>query len=134
MTCFQGKGDQPASFNLKRTGVIKAIRVKHISGMIGCGGVADNYWGCSHELNKLRLIITSVNRYLLYPKESTGDSDQPANQKYNVYSKELILNFNRKFYRGTKGEILNIWFDEDFRNEFEEDNVGSVCVKIDVLY
>ena len=120
---------------LQKKGKIASFKLQRVSGFLICYGLTNvkSYWG--FDKNRITTLIINEEKEVIVPKGLTRSN------LYLFYtpgadhlSDELILNVSDRPYDGDKGEILSIWYGEDFWNLNEYDNSGEICVNVYAKY
>ncbi|XP_068734816.1 uncharacterized protein [Montipora capricornis] len=161
--CFEPKDNQYGTFNMTKTGNVKAMKLVHRSGSIKCHRRnRDSYWGCAntdtyyesrsgvlytYESNEVMTVITDANKNALLPawedfKKFNNNTEHPCDQKKHFYvleginqgSSELVLNIHSNPIRLLKNQELQIWYGQDWKDCSEGENSGATCVDIFAWY
>ncbi|XP_031560831.1 uncharacterized protein LOC116296864 [Actinia tenebrosa] len=131
--CFSAKGNQYGTFNVPKTGEIKAFKLVYLSGRVAAYGAGNN-WGTGGT--RLDTIITNTVNQVLSPPQSI------LHATYYKYSlpgvsasdPELILPEMNPPLAVTAGQTFRVWFGEDLKGASESDNSGTTCADVYVNY
>jgi len=124
--------DSPAQFTLGKYGLVKAVKLLHVHGMVSCfGSKLSTYWGCKPNIESLGVVLTNSDREIIYPPYQQVWFNLP---NYGAFSKEVVFDLSAEQYYGKKGESLFIWYAEDINDESEDGNEGETCLHVDILY
>ncbi|XP_031573806.1 uncharacterized protein LOC116307672 [Actinia tenebrosa] len=141
VVCFKTRGDHFGSFhNYVRSGLVAAIKLKHVSGNIACtfGSSHNSYWGCANigsifKVNAFNAVVTDELNQIIFPKKQYIGGPR---YWYRVpfadtaSSKEITFtDFAQPFYF-PKYKQMRIWYGEDLIGSSESDNHGRVCVNV----
>ena len=128
--CYKAKGKNYGVIRFKKEGLLKGIKLEHISGYLTCGvGVPDarSLWGCH---TAVRTLITDANNRVVFP----ANIDNPLHSNVPVYDAKTsqILVFTNFAYPSffVKGQELRIWYSEDLYDYTTHDNGGKHCIKV----
>ena len=135
--CYEGKNDVYGAFTFQRDGIVSAIKLQHISGLITCNKDNPNFgsgiWTCNHDNTKLSTVITDINKTVIFPPNVTmaetvqkvifGDKDA-----YRMTPTELY--FTKPTLHVSAGDSLQIWNTNDYGDTHDADNAGRHCVKV----
>ena len=95
--CFGAGGDQYGSFNITKSGRLKAMKLIHKSGEVRCSSsYSASYWGCrnpGYGNHGLMTIITNANKESVL--EPAGDlKDLTAVGDDECYKKKIFYSLN----------------------------------------
>lgn len=117
------------------------VKLIHLYGYVSCHtGDAANWftWGCGNGVNRWTntIITDSSNHILLPPSQFLA---QPPGKCYRVpgfdsLSPELELKVFHDPIGVHQGQLLHLWYAEDLVNHTEEDNGGTTCADVYILY
>ena len=142
--CFKARNDSYGSFNTKESGLIYTFKLVHRSGALKCAiDHPASYWGCTHESYgdmRLATFITFPNKttlLLAVLREIT--SSGCVNYSYKIdgvdsNATELVFNNLPSPMYVTTGQEFQIWFGEDLRNCYDDDNSGETCADVYAWY
>ena len=135
--CYGAIHDSYATFQVKRSGKIKAIKLQHVSGSLTCKGVNPedmSYWSCISNPKESATGITNNEDTPIFPA-SFGTGSLLEIEDHQI--PEIILrtgDLQTPYYDAVKGEILKVWYYEDFIKGSDHDNSGTHCVNVNALY
>ena len=118
-------GDKYASVTVSAPNGRYKIKLVHIAGFLSCSGYRFlSNFGCrlADGTNKILMVITNKNNTVLLPGANAYSHDGKRSQS-------SFVTFNDAIYL-KHGEELRIWYKEDLDNYSEDNNVGSVLVKV----
>ncbi|XP_065656127.1 uncharacterized protein LOC136081822 isoform X2 [Hydra vulgaris] len=133
--CYQAKGDLPANIEINQNGILIAVKLVYINGIVKChSSFSGSYFGCFTDQTLFNLAISDKNRVVLFPPPNQAITyDGYKNYKYPGYlpnDKEVVFtNYDYPTYFKTGDRIL-IWNYEDLNNSNEGDNSGQVCMDV----
>lgn len=122
---MHGKGNQNGKFFTPVQGTMYAMRLVHISGVVGCSSGTSRKWGCRNS--EILTIITDENNKSFFPENRNAFPYKIPG--FTSDSPELILTFNTPLMVAT-GQEYQLWFSEDLRDQHEDNNVGPSCMKV----
>lgn len=140
--CYRGKGTSPGSFKVPQSAQITEVKLVHVSGHIKCGNsLPGSYWacGCCYKTDTVLTLVTDANNNPLFPsrkfKTQVGHSEISL-PGFNHLSPELVLPSpnDGPLVQVSKGDILKIWFGEDFVKYADFNNSGQHCVHVFLKY
>ena len=112
---------------MKDTGTLRAIKLVHRFGQVGCANFAISKWGCGKA--GISIAITDVNDDIIFPKDISAIGWFTLSS-YDSNSNEIILSNPLKYIQVKKGMILRLWYGEDLKESNEHDNVGISCADV----
>ena len=135
--CYGAIYDSYSTFQVKRSGKIKAFKLQHVSGYVKCAPISQiSYWGCySYGESASSTIITDDGRKPLFPASFSARNNLKVIEDHLSY--ELILQTDdpqNPYYEAAKDEILKLWYGEDLFGYTEEENIGKHCVAMNANY
>ena len=114
---------------LKREGLLKGIKLEHISGDLTCSTSPQsrNLWGCDAAVMS---IVTDANNEVVFP----ANIDNPHLFKvpgFDAKTSQSLVFTNHAYPNFfIKGQELRIWYTEDLIDYTTSDNDGKHCVKV----
>ena len=144
--CFEGRGDQYGVFHIKKSGLLKTMKLVHKSGSIKCNSYdPESYWGCryepSYKKDGLMTIITNAKKEAILPsaKELKKTNDCTKKHFYSLNgtthkSPELIFRDLPKMVSVSHNQEMQIWYGQDWINCLDGDNFGKTCVDVYAWY
>ena len=130
--CFGARDDSFGSFRMQLNGNITSVRLMHLTGNVTCSrNKPYSYWGCGDN-EMLRTIVTDSGNGKVFPSQSLERSYKLRGIKSN--SEELTFSNLTKPLKVETGQEFRVWYNEDLRNEFENDNNGKTCADVYALY
>ena len=114
---------------LKREGLLKGIKLEHISGDLTCSTTPQrrNLWGCDTNVMS---VITDSNNEVVFP----ANIDNPRGFKvpgFDARSSQILVYTNHAYPNFfMKDQELRIWYTEDLNDYTTSDNSGTHCVKV----
>ena len=145
--CFEARDDQYGAFNVTKTGLVKGIKHVHRNGSIKCNpSDIATYWSCSnadvYASNSFMTIIINSSRQALLPSEEKIENTTSCNYKKHFYvlegvnqgAPELVLGTFKGSLSLLKGQQLQIWYGQDWKDCSEKGNSGTTCVDVFTWY
>ena len=142
---FGARGNKYGAFNIKKTGLLKTMKLVHKSGSINCNQKSPaSYWGCTYESsygnNGLMTIITNAAREVILPSaKELKNNHCTKNHFYSLngtthISPELVFCNLPKKVSVSVNQELQIWFGQDWADCSEVGNTGTTCVNVYAWY
>lgn len=139
--CFGGKGDAFGTFKPMVDQYLLNVKLVHISGKIRCGTIRgqgapyDSNWGCHNwpglESTPLNTVITDSSNTIIFPKTvQRPDGLWYGLDHHNARSQSLVFPFLDNPIHVSPQSSLRLWYGEDLKNWYEQDNVGRVCADV----
>ena len=128
--CYKAKGKNYGVIRLKREGMLRGIKLEHISGDLTCHISVPHktsLWGCSTAVLTL---ITDTNNQVIFPA-NIGNTKLPKVPVYDAKTSQILIYTNfayPSFF--VKGQELRIWYSEDLYDQHTDDNSGTHCIKV----
>ena len=145
--CFGTKNNQYGSFNMKKSGRVKTMKLIHRSGSVRCNDkTISSYWGCTNPTygENLMTIITDANKEaILPPAEDLKALPSGAfGNKTHFYSlpgyhhnsTELVFRNLVNPLSVSSNQEMQIWYGQDWVDGGEKDNSGETCVDVYAWY
>ena len=145
--CFGSKDNNYGAFNVKKSGLLKTMKLVHKSGSIKCNtNRPASYWGCTYEPlygNKsLMTIITNAKKQAIFPPAGDLMSHEDCDKKhfYSINgttheSPELIYRDLPNKVSVSRTQELQIWFGQDWIDCSESNNNDDeTCVDVYAWY
>ena len=88
-----------------------------------------SHWACKKQ-EQIGTIITNAENKVIFPHNYKNTSFML--QSYYRNSSKVIYHLSPHMVDG--GEEFRIWYHEDYRNQYENDNAGSTCTVVYALY
>ena len=117
------------------TGILKDIKMVHVSGLLKCSVEAGWRWGCNLDdgKNYFATVITNAENTIIFPQKGVVLDDinrfeipvykasTATSMKYGDLQEHTYIQ---------NGTELRIWFGEDLKDVHEDDNSGKHCVDV----
>jgi len=126
--CFGAKNSQFGKFKIRQGGLLRGIKLVHTKGQVTCRhGWGHSNWGCGGK--KIILAVTTSTNKVIFPKnlEGSGHATLP---KYTAQSAVIILDNPAYEPKVRKGQNLRLWYGEDLKDWWEDDNSGRSCADV----
>ena len=115
---------------LKREGLLKSIKLEHISGSLTCSNTklqARNSWGCN---DNVMTIITDTNNEVVFPV-NVNDIMYFQVPGFDTKTSKILVFTNHAYPNFfVKDQELRVWYTEDLKDYTTEDNDGTHCIKV----
>ncbi|XP_028410659.1 uncharacterized protein LOC114533347 [Dendronephthya gigantea] len=135
--CAGSKGNHFALLtNRGASGFVKAFRLTHTRGKIGCYAGARTNWGCDSQ-HRTNMYATDVNNVVMYPSPVLTKSYKNGGwyhlPGYRENSPQLVFSDvgTRFIY---SGQQMRVWYGEDLYGYSEHDNHGLTCFKAQLYF
>ena len=143
--CFGARDNQYGALLITKSGHLKTMKLAHKSGSLKCNqDDAASYWGCTHVAgygsNALMTIITNADgEAVLPPAGDLKASDVNINHFYSLdgtthTSSELVFPDLANKVSVSRGQELQIWYEQDWIDYTEDNNSGTTCVDVYARY
>ena len=99
--------------------------------------------GCAHHggiTNYINVVITDAHDHIILPPKKLLASGGNAagkwyyNVGYSSLSPELVLSVFSDPCHVSSGQEFRVWYGEDLKKYYEQDNGGKVCSDVYALY
>lgn len=143
--CFGARGDAYGAFKIKTSGHIQTFKLVHKNGSLRCNPRdPPSFWGCTHSNygdRRLLTVITHDNQPIPsladYFKRGHVDGCRYYSYRLNnidVNSTELIFNKLSIPLSVSIGQEFRVWYLQDWKNCYDEDNSGQTCADVYAWY
>ena len=139
--CYGARGSSPGSFKVTQSAQITEVKLIHFSGYVKCGvNLPESYWACAccYKTDTVLTLITDANNNPLFPSRQFNTRighNEISLPGFYYKSLELVLPSPiGPPIRVSKGDILKIWFGEDFVKFTDSNNSGQHCVHVFLKY
>ena len=127
--CYKAKDSGFGVINLKQEGLIRGIKLEHVSGKLTCDifhSYRANLSGCNYRTKSneavLSNVITDADNQVVFPANS--NSSKAAVSHVLVFTNFVYPNYF------DKGQELRIWYNSDLLDFTEFYNGGIHCVNV----
>lgn len=127
--CYKAKDSGFGVINLKQEGLIRGIKLEHVSGKLTCDifhSYRANLSGCNSRTKSteavLSTVITDADNQVVFPANS--NSSKAAVSHVLVFTNFVYPNYF------DKGQELRIWYNSDLLDFTEFYNGGIHCVNV----
>ena len=134
--CFGAKDNRFGRFQVEVGGSIQAVKLVHLSGQVTCYHPRESAWskwGCNMGdfVKYIFVFLTDASNRILLPMGQNSHYIIPG---YDGQSSEITLSdFPHPLHLSSDQE-LRLWYEEDLRGRFENDNDGTSCTDVFVKY
>ena len=134
--CVSARGNHFKLFTYHGpSGFVRALRLTHQSGKIGCAPGQFSNWGCNH-VYRTNMFVTDVKNVVMYPSTvlvKTAVGGWYLLPGYIENSPNLVFSDvgDRYIYNGQQ---MRVWYGEDLYDHTEYDNHGHTCFKVELYF
>ena len=139
--CFGARDTQYGTFRAPISGRLAAVKLVHLYGYVRCSTSQVSYWsfwGCGNHPsvnNHVNVLITKSSNHILLPPSQfirNGPGKWSKIPGYNSNSPQFVMSSQPTFHVRA-GELLRLWYGEDFTGYTESDNEGRVCCDVHIF-
>ena len=113
------------------------MRLTHVSGYLDCAPNSEtdtsSFWGCGPN-RKLLTVITRIDKTIIFPEDVDDHGQDEVASPKSHKDPELRFEANVRDINVEEGEHLQIWYAQDLKNHYDNDNEGRHCIYVDVEY
>ena len=129
--CFGAKDSQFGQFQVEFGGLIKAVKLSHLYGLVTCG-TGWMKWGCVGNRERLNVLVTDASNSVLLPMGNIHKNYKLLG--YHSNSTVIVFNDFPSPLQLSPGQELRLWFTTDYNNYHESDNGGTTCADVLAKY
>ncbi|KAJ7352993.1 hypothetical protein OS493_032932 [Desmophyllum pertusum] len=140
--CFGARDNSYGVFTIPKAGHVFTFKLAHRSGYVNCDAATQyqSNWGC---IANLAVFITDDQQQRILPTDNASFHGHSTPCLHNIVynlpgfttdSPELRFNNFSSPLAVSKGEKFQIWYTEDLKDCYENDNYGQTCADMYGLY
>ncbi|XP_068724923.1 uncharacterized protein [Montipora capricornis] len=131
--CFGARDESYGNFTIPSDGSLFGLKLVYRSGYITYNKNKKPFgsqWGCKGS--GLCTLVTNAANKVIFPQDYENDSYFLINTHLN--SSELLFYSLPSPLKVRAKDEFRIWYNEDLRNAWEDDNSGRTCVEVFGLF